>query len=91
MNEGTEMKYINAAEILPERLLQELQTYSGGNILYVPKAGTKAVWGTESGPKTSYQERNRKIKTLFREGNSVDELALQYGLSSSTIKRIIYN
>ena len=23
MNEGTEMKYINAAEILPERLLQE--------------------------------------------------------------------
>ena len=91
MNEGTEMKYINAAEILPERLLQELQTYRGGNILYVPKAGTKAGWGTESGPKTFYQERNRKIKTLFREGNSVDELALQYGLSSSTIKRIIYN
>ena len=91
MNEGTEMKYINAAEILPERLLQELQTYSGGNILYVPKAVTKAGWGIESGPKTFYQERNRKIKTLFREGNSVDELALQYGLSSSTIKRIIYN
>lgn len=44
MNEGTEMKYINAAEILPERLLQELQTYSGGNILYVPKAGIKAGW-----------------------------------------------
>ncbi len=38
------MKYINAAEILPERLLQELQTYSGGNILYVPKAGIKAGW-----------------------------------------------
>lgn len=85
------MKYINAAEILPERLLQELQTYSGGNLLYIPKAGTKADWGTESGSKSFYQERNRRIKDLYRDGNSVDELALQYGLSGSTIKRIIYN
>lgn len=85
------MKYINAAEILPERLLQELQTYSGGKLLYVPKAGTKADWGTESGSKSFYQERNRRIKALYRDGNSVEELALQYGLSGSTIKRIIYN
>lgn len=85
------MKYINAAEILPERLLQELQIYSGGNILYVPKAGAKADWGTESGSKNFYQERNQRIKALYRDGNSVDELALQYGLSNSTIKRIIYN
>lgn len=85
------MKYVNAAEILPERLLQELQTYSGGNILYIPKAGTKADWGTESGSKSFYQERNQKIKALYRNGNSVDELALQYGLSNSTIKRIIYS
>lgn len=85
------MKYINAAEILPERLLQELQTYSGGKLLYVPKAGTKADWGTESGSKSFYQERNQRIKDLYRDGNSVEELALQYGLSGSTIKRIIYN
>ncbi|MDE7360174.1 MAG: hypothetical protein K2N39_12285, partial [Lachnospiraceae bacterium] len=78
------MKYINAAEILPERLLQELQIYSGGNILYIPKAGAKADWGSESGSKSFYQERNQKIKTLYRNGNSVDELALQYGLSNST-------
>lgn len=85
------MKYINAAEILPEQLLQELQTYSRGNLLYIPKAGTKADWGTESGSKSFYQERNRRIKALYRDGNSVDELALQYGLSNSTIKRIIYS
>lgn len=85
------MKYINAAEILPEWLLRELQLYSGGNILYIPKAGTKADWGAESGSKRFYQERNQRIKALYREGNSVDELALQYGLSNSTIKRIIYN
>lgn len=85
------MKYMNAAEILPERLLQELQIYSSGTILYVPKAGTKADWGTKSGSRNFYQERNQQIKALYRDGNSVDELALQYGLSDSTIKRIIYN
>lgn len=85
------MKYINAAEILPERLLQELQIYSGGNILYIPKAGAKAEWGTENGSRSFYQERNEKIKALYRDGKSVDELALQYGLSNSRIKRIIYN
>lgn len=85
------MKYINAAEILPERLLQELQIYSGGNILYIPKVGTKADWGAESGSKSFYLERNQRIRALYRNGNSVDELALQYGLSKSTIKRIIYN
>ncbi len=91
MNEGTEMKYVNAAEILPRRLLQELQIYSGGNLLYIPKAGTKADWGAESGSKSFYLERNQKIKALYRDGNSVDELALQFGLSDSSIKRIIYN
>jgi Mor family transcriptional regulator len=91
MNEGTEMKYINAADILPKRLLQELQIYSGGNILYIPKAGAKADWGAESGSKSFYQERNLEIKALYRDGKSVDELALRYGLSNSTIKRIIYS
>ena len=85
------MKYINAAEILPERLLQELQIYCGGDILYIPKAGAKADWGTASGSRNFYQERNQKIKALYRGGKSADELAQQYGLSYSTIKRIIYN
>ena len=31
------MKYKNAAEILPERLLKELQTYTEGELLYIPK------------------------------------------------------
>ena len=83
------MKYKNAAEILPEKLLRELQNYSGGDILYIPKAGAKAGWGAESGSKDYYLERNQVIKTLHRDGKSVDELAQQYGLSVSTIKRIL--
>ena len=53
------MKYINAAEILPERLLRELQTYIDGELLYIPKSSTKKEWGAVSGSRAFYQERNR--------------------------------
>ena len=85
------MKYKNAAEILPEKLLRELQSYSGGDILYIPKAGAKAGWGARNGSKNYYLERNQVIKTLHRDGKSADDLAQQYGLSVSTIKRILYH
>ncbi len=29
------MKYVNAAEILPEKLLKEIQTYMDGGVLYM--------------------------------------------------------
>ena len=84
------MKYINAAEILPEQLLKELQTYADGDVLYIPKASTKKEWGVSSGSRTFYEERNKDIQRLFKEGHSVDALAKQYGLAYSTIKKIIY-
>lgn len=43
------MKYINAAEILPENLLKELQAYADGELLYIPKISTKREWGAASG------------------------------------------
>lgn len=84
------MKYINAAEILPEQLLEELQTYIDGCVLYVPKASKKKEWGATSGARIFYQERNREIQKRFKEGYSIDVLTKQYGLAYSTIKKIIY-
>lgn len=84
------MKYINAAEILPEKLLKELQAYVDGELLYIPKASVKREWGTASGSRLFYQERNQKIRKLFQDGCSVDEIAEQYGLAYSTIKNILY-
>ena len=48
------MKYVNAAEILPERLLRELQTYIDGDVLYVPRQTSKKEWGTVSGSRSFY-------------------------------------
>lgn len=84
------MKYINAAEILPEQLLKELQTYIDGEVVYIPKSSTKKEWGAASGSRIFYQERNKEIQRLYREGSSIDMLMEQYSLAYSTIKKIIY-
>lgn len=84
------MKYINAAEILPEKLLKELQTYIEGEVLYIPKASTKKQWGSLNGSRLFYLERNKEIQRLYKEGHSIDVLAKRYGLAHSTIKKIIY-
>lgn len=84
------MKYINAAEILPEPLLKELQAYIDGDVVYIPKASVKKRWGTVSGSRLFYQNRNEEMRKLYREGRSIDMLAEQYGLAYSTIRKIIY-
>ena len=84
------MKYKNAAEILPSGLLREIQCYIEGELLYIPKSESKQEWGAISGSKQFYLERNRRIKELFDSGMSFEELAKKFGLSSSTIKKIIY-
>ena len=84
------MKYINAAEVLPETLLKELQSYVDGELLYIPKVSAKKEWGTANGSRLFYEDRNKEIRKLFQEGCSVDLLSEQYGLAYSTIKNIIY-
>lgn len=84
------MRYKNAAEILPDSLLRELQTYISGDILYIPKADSRKEWGSVSGSKEYYLERNQMIKKRFRAGDSIEQLSMQYGLAYNTIKKIIY-
>lgn len=84
------MTYKNAAEILPDRLLKELQVYISGDILYIPKADPKKQWGMDSGSRSYYLKRNSEIRRLFESGISIHTLSKQYGLADSTIKKIIY-
>lgn len=84
------MKYVNAAEVLPDRLLKELQRYTDGEVLYIPKISDKKEWGAVSGSRSFYQERNEEIKRLYKAGYSIDILVERYHLADSTIKKIIY-
>lgn len=83
------MKYINAADVLPQELLIEVSKYSGGKLLYIPTLNEKFSWGEKSGAKQYYLERNREMKELFQQGKTLDELSKVYGLSSETIRKIV--
>ncbi len=84
------MKYINAAEILPEKLLREIQMYIDGDVLYIPKISAKKEWGSVSGSREFYQKRNKEIQFLFKNGYSIEALSKRYGLAHSTLQKIVY-
>lgn len=84
------MKYTNAAEILPEHLLRQIQTYIDGDVLYIPKVSGKSGWGAVNGSRLFYRERNEEIHRLYKEGCSMEMLAEKYHLAYNTIRKIIY-
>ena len=43
------LNYKKAAEILPPRLLEEVQKYVDGGLIYIPKSGDRVGWGELAG------------------------------------------
>ncbi len=85
------MKYRNAKDIFPDELLKEIQKYSSGELIYVPEEGTPKSWGSKSGARAYYIERNSAIRRKFhQEEKKISELADEYGLTTDTIRRILY-
>lgn len=83
------MKYKNAKDILPDKLLRELQQYVSGETLYIPGIGEKKQWGEASGARSYYKERNAAIRAKYAQGMTIDALADAYGLSVDSIRKII--
>lgn len=85
------MRYRNAADILPDELLKEIQKYTSGEALYIPSNGKRKKWGSGSGAKVFYEQRNEEIRyKYFHLKASIDDLSEEYGLSDETIRKIIY-
>lgn len=84
------MKYLNAAEVLPEELIREIQKHVSGNLIYVPNAVTPKKWGEKSGSREYYRKRNQAICNQYNQGKSMSELTKEFGLAYDTIRRIIY-
>lgn len=84
------MRYRNASDIFPDKLLKEIQKYSTGELIYIPERSEKKQWGERSGARDYYVRRNAEIRRKYREGKSLLELAEEYGLSRDTIRRILY-
>ena len=83
--------YVNACDILPGKLLEEIQQFAEGQLIYIPnKTGTRRAWGEGTATRTLVKARNEKIMNDRISGMSVYELALKYHLSESTVQKIVY-
>ncbi|MBE6923430.1 MAG: hypothetical protein E7465_09730 [Ruminococcaceae bacterium] len=83
------MKYKNAQDVLPDKLLKELQKYVSGETLYVPNADEKKPWGESSGARSYYRQRNAEIRQKHKAGRTIDQLAEEYSLSADSIRKIL--
>ena len=87
----THKPHKNARDILPDRLLRELQEYVSGETLYIPKLEEKKPWGEASGARSYYKQRNSEIRQKYAEGRSINEICDEYNLSYDTVRKIVYS
>ena len=84
------VSYRNAREILPATLLEEIQRYVKGEIIYIPKQDEEKIrWGIKNGSRKKYEKRNSDIKALKKGGMTIDEIAGVYYLSCDSIRKIL--
>lgn len=84
------MKYLNAAEVLPEDLLMEIQKHIKGEFLYIPSGDDHIRWGEKNGSRSYFKNRNRQIKQDYKNGLSIEEISHNYGLAFDTVRKIVY-
>lgn len=82
------MKYKKAQDILPSDIIEILQQYIEGGYIYIPKK-TKKSWGENTNTKSELKKRNEEILLKYLRGKSIKNLAQEYYLTESSIRRII--
>ena len=84
------MKYRRASDVLPDELLREIQKYTEGTALYIPKAKERKKWGEDSGALSFYRRRNGEIRQKYLQKIPVERLADEYCLSEDMIRKILF-
>lgn len=84
------MSYIKAVDVLPDRLISEIQQYVDGQMLYIPrKCKEHSGWGEKSGTREKLAKRNLEICDGYLSGKSICDLSKEYYLSEKSIQRIV--
>lgn len=85
------MMYINAMDIFPIELLNEIQKYIHEGLIYIPNLDkNRKKWGSLSGQQQELIERNNKIIEEYKIGKTIKEISTKYFLSISSIYRILH-
>ncbi len=84
------MGYINAEEILPLELIEEIWQYVDGENIYIPrKTDNRHGWGTCTRIRQELSVRNQQIYKEYLAGKRITEIAAENYLSEKSIQRII--
>ena len=84
------MSYIKADDVLPQELIETIQQYVDGKMIYIPSK-EKQEWGTTTSAKVFFRERNERIFETYKSGMGLRELARSFSLSEKSIQRILRN
>lgn len=85
------MSYVNADNVLPKYLVEEIQRYVDGQLLYIPRKNENSLsWGEKSGTREKLAERNRAIACRYYSGETIAKLSEMYYLSEKRIHGIIH-
>ena len=82
------MSYIKAENVLPQELIETIQQYVDGKLIYIP-CKEKQEWGTTTSAKAFFRERNERIYETYKSGIGLHELAGRFSLSEKSIQRIL--
>ena len=83
------MKYENADNIFPEKLLLEIRQFMPEGYVYISPQSSRKEWGSVSGQKKELEKRNSEIYKEYLAGKSVDAISKERYLSKSSIYRIL--
>ena len=84
------MSYAKAEEVLPKELVEEIQRYVDGKLLYIPRKSENSFsWGEKSGTRKNLAKRNQTIVQRYHSGETVEELSRFYFLSEKRIRGIL--
>ena len=82
------MSYIKAGDVLPQELIETIQQYVDGKLIYIP-CKEKQEWGSMTSAKVFFRERNERIYASYKSGMSLAELAKSFSLCEKSIQRIL--
>ncbi len=85
------MSYVNAEYVLPKVLVEEIQKYVDGQLIYIPRKNENSLsWGEKNGTKEKLAERNQAIVNRYYSGQTIAQLCKEYFLSEKRIQGIIH-
>lgn len=86
------MSYVNADDVLPKDLIEEIQKYVDGQLIYIPRKDENSLsWGEKNGTKEKLAERNQTIVNSYYSGQTIAELGKVYFLSEKKFRGLYMN